>query len=175
MTYQNVHCSMLEPSMSVSAPVNVSNHVQRTMKPFLADTITESLFNEEGFWEDCLRSIDLDHIGGDQEFPQLSPTLPHAPLLIPVDPLNGSDSESQDIDRNAGKTRSPTAAERPASKRPFACTWPGCEWSFTRSRNLARHERKHTGVRPFECTICAKKFTRSDHLSNHVKIHFRSS
>lgn len=340
--------------MSVPTPVNVSNHVQRTMKPFLADAKqpisrppnlqivqlgthaqqpattapvrmaqppsftafsgphnydfngygpglyrmapctpstpaddlqfdgifdvpadvnlpadlkgAESLFNEDGFLDDCLRSIDLDHIGVDQEFPQFSPTLPHAPLLIPMDPLNDSDSESQEIDRpiktavssatqgvtnrrrSAGKTRPPdhaskprkrskeTAAERRASEllkqckirsdgdseeisgsspslsepvspqsgsrmytcnysgcdksysksshlkahlrrhtgeRPFACTWPGCEWRFSRSDELARHERKHTGVKPFGCTICGKKFTRSDHLSKHVKIHFR--
>lgn len=62
---------------------------------------------------------------------------------------------------------------RHTGERPFACTWPGCEWRFSRSDELARHERKHTGVKPFGCTICGKKFTRSDHLSKHVKIHFR--
>ena len=62
---------------------------------------------------------------------------------------------------------------RHTGERPFACSWPGCEWRFSRSDELARHERKHTGVKPFGCTICGKKFTRSDHLSKHVKIHFR--
>lgn len=62
---------------------------------------------------------------------------------------------------------------RHTGERPFACNWPGCEWRFSRSDELARHERKHTGVKPFGCTICGKKFTRSDHLSKHVKIHFR--
>ena len=62
---------------------------------------------------------------------------------------------------------------RHTGERPFACTWPGCEWRFSRSDELARHERKHTGVKPFGCTLCGKKFTRSDHLSKHVKIHFK--
>lgn len=62
---------------------------------------------------------------------------------------------------------------RHTGERPFACNWPGCEWRFSRSDELARHERKHTGVKPFGCTLCGKKFTRSDHLSKHVKIHFK--
>ncbi|CAG5984687.1 unnamed protein product [Menidia menidia] len=45
---------------------------------------------------------------------------------------------------------------------------------FSRSDELSRHRRSHSGVKPYECSLCEKKFARSDHLSKHTKIH-RSS
>lgn len=45
---------------------------------------------------------------------------------------------------------------------------------FSRSDELSRHRRSHSGIKPYECTLCEKKFARSDHLSKHTKVH-RSS
>uniref|UniRef100_A0A915BJ18 C2H2-type domain-containing protein n=1 Tax=Parascaris univalens TaxID=6257 RepID=A0A915BJ18_PARUN len=56
-------------------------------------------------------------------------------------------------------------------ERPYACTWQGCEWRFARSDELTRHNRKHTGDRPFQCQCCHRSFSRSDHLSLHMKRH----
>lgn len=42
---------------------------------------------------------------------------------------------------------------------------------FSRSDELSRHRRSHSGVKPYECTMCEKKFARSDHLSKHTKVH----
>ncbi|VDK53150.1 unnamed protein product [Anisakis simplex] len=56
-------------------------------------------------------------------------------------------------------------------EKPYACTWQGCEWRFARSDELTRHNRKHTGDRPFQCRSCNRSFSRSDHLSLHMKRH----
>jgi len=56
-------------------------------------------------------------------------------------------------------------------EKPYHCTWPGCGWRFARSDELTRHYRKHTGHRPFKCTMCERAFSRSDHLALHMKRH----
>lgn len=58
---------------------------------------------------------------------------------------------------------------RHTGEKPFVCLFPGCKWKFSRSDELARHRRSHTGDKPHVCKICNKRFTRSDHLSKHVK------
>ncbi|TQS38309.1 hypothetical protein Golomagni_01181 [Golovinomyces magnicellulatus] len=51
----------------------------------------------------------------------------------------------------------------------FYCDdFPPCNLSFTRSEHLARHIRKHTGERPFECH-CSRKFSRLDNLRQHAQ------
>jgi len=55
--------------------------------------------------------------------------------------------------------------------RPYACRFAGCTWRFSRSDELARHERIHTGQRPFECRVCRRAFSRADHLRTHYRTH----
>lgn len=56
-------------------------------------------------------------------------------------------------------------------EKPYQCSWKGCGWKFARSDELTRHYRKHTGDRPFQCIYCERAFSRSDHLSLHLKRH----
>ncbi|XP_065059421.1 Krueppel-like factor 12 isoform X2 [Rhopilema esculentum] len=56
-------------------------------------------------------------------------------------------------------------------EKPYECTWEGCAWRFARSDELTRHYRKHTGAKPFKCPHCERSFSRSDHLSLHMKRH----
>ena len=43
-----------------------------------------------------------------------------------------------------------------------------------RSDELARHKRSHSGIKPFICDLCDKRFSRSDHLAKHRKTHYRT-
>ncbi|AMD21405.1 HER126Cp [Eremothecium sinecaudum] len=52
--------------------------------------------------------------------------------------------------------------------RSFKCSGYGnCEMSFTRAEHLARHIRKHTGEKPFQCEVCSRYFSRIDNLKQH--------
>lgn len=59
-------------------------------------------------------------------------------------------------------------------ERPYVCNWSFCGKKFTRSDELQRHRRTHTGEKRFQCSECLKRFMRSDHLSKHLKTHLSS-
>lgn len=47
-----------------------------------------------------------------------------------------------------------------------------CVLAFTRVDMLMRHNRRHTGEKPYECNMCFQNFSRSDHLNTHRINHF---
>ncbi|XP_071760234.1 early growth response protein 1-like [Centroberyx gerrardi] len=59
----------------------------------------------------------------------------------------------------------------PPHERPYACPAEGCDRRFSRSDELTRHVRVHTGQKPFQCRICMRSFSRSDHLTTHIRTH----
>lgn len=72
----------------------------------------------------------------------------------------------------------PKPLRKKVKGRTFQCSgYADCSMTFTRSEHLARHVRKHTGERPFECVHCARKFSRLDNLRQHkqtVHVHEHS-
>uniref|UniRef100_A0A8C7JKF3 Early growth response protein n=1 Tax=Oncorhynchus kisutch TaxID=8019 RepID=A0A8C7JKF3_ONCKI len=59
----------------------------------------------------------------------------------------------------------------PPHERPYACPVETCVRRFSRSDELTRHIRIHTGQKPFQCRICMRNFSRSDHLTTHIRTH----
>ncbi|GFR61219.1 early growth response protein 1-like [Elysia marginata] len=62
-------------------------------------------------------------------------------------------------------------SKTPPHERPYPCLVENCDRRFSRSDELARHIRIHTGQKPFQCTTCFRSFSRSDHLTTHKRTH----
>ncbi|KIW14918.1 hypothetical protein PV08_07703 [Exophiala spinifera] len=60
---------------------------------------------------------------------------------------------------------------RPRKFRSTKCSFCGHE--FSKMEHLQRHERSHTGERPFECATCEKRFSRRDVLNRHIQKHLK--
>lgn len=46
-----------------------------------------------------------------------------------------------------------------------------CDRRFSKAEHLKRHQRSHTGEKPFKCTVCLKSYARSDVLIRHTRNH----
>ncbi|XP_067878552.1 oocyte zinc finger protein XlCOF6-like isoform X2 [Heterodontus francisci] len=54
-------------------------------------------------------------------------------------------------------------------ERPFEC--PACGKGFSQSSALAMHQLTHTGERPFKCPACGKSFNKQCNLRRHGRTH----
>ncbi|KAI0201387.1 hypothetical protein F4808DRAFT_459877 [Astrocystis sublimbata] len=76
---------------------------------------------------------------------------------------DGAASDAESVNPDGSKSGKAKKNQR------FWCTdYPPCRLSFTRSEHLARHIRKHTGERPFQCH-CSRRFSRLDNLRQHAQ------
>ena len=60
-----------------------------------------------------------------------------------------------------------------AAKKMKQCRF--CPSTFKSNTDLTRHERIHTGEKPFSCHICRKQFNRKGNMEKHVTTHFKGA
>ena len=82
--------------------------------------------------------------------------------------IDGDDNDNNGSDNDAELGEADSAARKKKGQRFFCTGYPPCNLSFTRSEHLARHIRKHTGERPFQCH-CNRRFSRLDNLRQHAQ------
>ncbi|PSK46491.1 hypothetical protein B9Z65_5459 [Elsinoe australis] len=82
-----------------------------------------------------------------------------------VEMADDDDQDDSDVDSNASDSK---PRKKKKGQRFFCTEYPPCNLSFTRSEHLARHIRKHTGERPFQCH-CSRRFSRLDNLRQHAQ------
>ncbi|CAG7921804.1 unnamed protein product [Penicillium olsonii] len=84
------------------------------------------------------------------------------------EPMQDSEGEQEDSDHDQDLGSNAPPSKKKKGQRFFCTDFPPCNLSFTRSEHLARHIRKHTGERPFQCH-CSRRFSRLDNLRQHAQ------
>lgn len=93
-------------------------------------------------------------------------------MATPVDILNQPYHQATPLLKPAKQRKyTPRPGKTPPHERPYACPAENCDRRFSRSDELTRHIRIHTGQKPFQCRICMRNFSRSDHLTTHIRTH----
>ncbi|KFX95356.1 hypothetical protein O988_05832 [Pseudogymnoascus sp. VKM F-3808] len=82
--------------------------------------------------------------------------------------MDGTDGDDDGSDVDSVAADGTRSTKKKKSQRFFCTEYPPCNLSFTRSEHLARHIRKHTGERPFQCH-CSRRFSRLDNLRQHAQ------
>jgi C2H2 transcription facotor len=82
--------------------------------------------------------------------------------------VDGSDDDQDGSDNDTENGEPGRSSKKKKGQRFFCTDFPPCNLSFTRSEHLARHIRKHTGERPFQCH-CNRRFSRLDNLRQHAQ------
>ncbi|KAF9435349.1 hypothetical protein BGZ76_006457 [Entomortierella beljakovae] len=92
--------------------------------------------------------------------------------------LNGSNHTTTNSNKSNNEDSDLGHISKSHKGKIFQCTGFGdCRMVFTRSEHLARHARKHTGEKPFQCVVegCTRMFSRFDNMVQHTQTHTKGA
>lgn len=150
---------------SISAPQDRS--VDRTMTPTTSvpNPNENSMSTDDPKNEDHAQNQNIDTENPSRSRPASKGAVAASDEMSPAD--SDGDREGSDHEAEPGEDNAPPSKKKKGQR--FYCTdFPPCNLSFTRSEHLARHIRKHTGERPFQCH-CSRRFSRLDNLRQHAQ------
>jgi len=159
-----------QPGQS-SAAVVVNRVVVQSLSTVLfagSNSDGESLLEPDGYSDVFVG--DVDPLLADWSSPLLTPKSNQSSTKLPAANETCPPSYSG-FERAYKRSGFATQVRRHDGDRPFQCSAPDCSWRFSRSDELVRHQRSHSGVRPYPCRTCSKRFVRSDHLAKHQNVH----
>ncbi|XP_041454758.1 zinc finger protein 64-like [Lytechinus variegatus] len=95
---------------------------------------------------------------------------------------SGKEPEKQKKKRVRKKNAEPAALEtqrkaagekRKPNKylKQFKCDFESCTFATAHRNDFRRHQRIHTGEKPFKCQFCEKQFSRCDKMKLHERVH----
>ncbi|XP_005090389.1 uncharacterized protein LOC101850925 [Aplysia californica] len=96
------------------------------------------------------------------------------PVRVNSDDVTAPRSTQAGLTQLAAKGSGANNSSQPADKKTppkYRCEYEKCSYTTSLYKDIMRHQRTHTGERPFTCKDCGKKFNRSDKLKIHLRGH----
>ena len=115
--------------------------------------------------ESSLRDAKLHR---DDDTSHATPTAPTDDSTLHHDLEGDYDASDHELENGHHDDHNAPPSKKKKGQRFYCTDFPPCNLSFTRSEHLARHIRKHTGERPFQCH-CSRRFSRLDNLRQHAQ------